>query len=65
MIKKGQFGINKNDDLLKTFFSNDWQHSILLPAESDQVHRAFQSKAKAIIVSQVTLSVAALILSQG
>jgi len=38
MIKKGQFGINKSDSLAKTFLSNDWQHSILLPADHDEVH---------------------------
>ena len=57
-----QFGIDKSEGIVKTFFSNDWIHSIFI---NQYASKTSQKIAQALITSQITFSAIALAYFQG
>ena len=61
MISKSSFGIKPNEGFAKTFFTNDWQHSIF----TGEAPSYYKNASKFLIGSQIVSSIVVLALCQS
>lgn len=62
MLMKKNFGIELNEGLTKSFFTNDWMHSILV---RDNAPKHFRNLAVLLIGAQLSVSSVALFYNQA